>query len=729
MTRPLQDELEANIRRVQTMVQTTNEATAQKFADMAALVAVRGGLPEAVASKEFDRVRPMAVQLMKDAHSDFITISDEKGIVVARGHSPKFKDDVTNQETVVMAMQGKPSVCVVSGTEVPFTIRASNPIILDGKLVGTHSIGTSLVSPAYLDWLKTMGGMEVTIFKGDTRVMTTIKNDRNQRILGTKMETPEILQKVLRDGQVLFTENTIQGTRYKSAYWPVRDLNNKIVGMWFIGAPISTLMANEQQALNITLMVSGGLLLVMLALVTLVGMAVAAPIKKIARYATEVESGNNNAVLEVRGNDDMGELANVLRSMVDKLKAQTRWYQDILNCIPFSVSITDMNKKWLFLNATGLQSIKKKDLTEIMGKPCSDRNGPLCGTANCGIENLRRGCHEVRCEQPDGRIEMVRLEYLTDEKGDHIGHVEISVDITEQERFRSEAAEAEKRARHHVAQQLEAVLVSLDGATRSLSTALERATDDAQATAQRMGDAASAMDQMTATVRDVARNAGNAAQDAEGARQQAHQGEVIVEQVVNGIQSVQNTSEALKTDMGELDIQARNIGTVLVMIRDIADQTNLLALNAAIEAARAGEAGRGFAVVADEVRKLAEKSMAATKDVEQAIASIQDGTAKSARTVEAAVQAIGEATGRAQKSGEALHGIVTLSVAASERVQAIAAAAEEQSVTTDHVSSTVESTTQLAIQLSEAMQGAAQAVGEMQRQAEVLHKVVAELKA
>ena len=110
----------------------------------------------------------------------------------------------------------------------------------------------------------------------------------------------------------------------------------------------------------------------------------------------------------------------------------------------------------------------------------------------------------------------------------------------------------------------------------------------------------------------------------------------------------------------ELGKQAQGIGQILNVISDIADQTNLLALNAAIEAARAGEAGRGFAVVADEVRKLAEKTMTATGEVGEAIRNIQVGTQKNMSNVEQSVQAVVSATALADKSGNALVDIVNL---------------------------------------------------------------------
>jgi methyl-accepting chemotaxis protein len=134
------------------------------------------------------------------------------------------------------------------------------------------------------------------------------------------------------------------------------------------------------------------------------------------------------------------------------------------------------------------------------------------------------------------------------------------------------------------------------------------------------------MEQMNATVLEVSRNAEAAAGNAEQSREHAMLGSSVMERAVASIEEVRSKSLAIKKDMTLLEQHAGSIGRILTVISDIADQTNLLALNAAIEAARAGEAGRGFAVVADEVRKLAEKTMLAPTEVAAAIRDIQGST-------------------------------------------------------------------------------------------------------
>jgi methyl-accepting chemotaxis protein len=179
--------------------------------------------------------------------------------------------------------------------------------------------------------------------------------------------------------------------------------------------------------------------------------------------------------------------------------------------------------------------------------------------------------------------------------------------------------------------------------------------------------------------------------------------------------------------MSRLGQQAEDIGRILDVISDIADQTNLLALNAAIEAARAGEAGRGFAVVADEVRKLAEKTMRATSEVENAIEGIQDGATSNVHNVDEAVKAVQEANDLAKSSGEALQRIVELSIHTADEVRSIATAAEEQSSASEEISAAVEDISRVTRDTSEGMKQSSQAVNELAGLAHELDVLISEM--
>ncbi len=316
---PIEVELDTGIRRMQNVITEANEITRSQFVHSAALIAEDGDFARAIAEKDHNQARELGQKLMKMAESDFMTITDETGKVIARGHSDKYNDSVINQETVVLALKGQPAAAMVEGTIVPFTIRASQPITYEGKLVGSISIGRSLVTPAYLDWLKRLSGLNVTIFRGDTRIMTTIMTN-GQRAVGTKLQSPEIVEAVLKKGETRFAHNSILGVQYNSAYWPVRDVNDKIIGMWFVGMPIDVLHQLEREAINKAIMVGLALLLVQLTLSVIIGLRVSAPVGKITRYALGVAEGQKDLTLDVYSKDDMGQLADALRHMEENLR-------------------------------------------------------------------------------------------------------------------------------------------------------------------------------------------------------------------------------------------------------------------------------------------------------------------------------------------------------------------------------------------------------------------------
>ena len=444
------------------------------------------------------------------------------------------------------------------------------------------------------------------------------------------------------------------------------------------------------------------------------------PIRKCVIFAEAISAGHEDAKLEVYRTDCLGHLAESLRTMVSKLEAQAHWYESILNTLPLSVSVTDNDMVWTFCNTNALGSMQKTCQSDVVGKHCSEKQGNICNTPECGIEQLRLGNKQVINHMPNGKTMQIMLDYLRDSQGKAVGHVEIGEDITEKVLLEKKAAAAAHQARMSTVTQLEDVVSHLQKAADTLNASLGDVRDKAGIAADRMAETATAMNEMNATVLEVAHNAEGAAEAATSVQGHAQDGAGIVLRTIQSMQSVQQQSSGLKGDMADLDKQAKDIGTVLTLIRDIADQTNLLALNAAIEAARAGEAGRGFAVVADEVRKLAEKTMSATREVETAIATIQEGTGKSSTTVDGTVTSIEEVGRMAEESGQSLERISNLAGDSSARVSAIAAAATEQSAASEEINRNIAEVNTLSAHIAEAMDMAARQVSDMAGQVSVV---------
>ena len=300
--------------------------------------------------------------------------------------------------------------------------------------------------------------------------------------------------------------------------------------------------------------------------------------------------------------------------------------------------------------------------------------------------------------------------------------------MAEADEARKKAESAKAEGMLQAAMELEGIVEVVTSASEELSAQIEQSSRGAEEQARLTGETATAMEEMNATVLEVAKNAAHAAETSGNARHKAQDGSQLVTQVVTSISEVQSQALGMKTDMTSLGKQAQGIGQILNVISDIADQTNLLALNAAIEAARAGEAGRGFAVVADEVRKLAEKTMTATKEVGDAIRGVQDGARKNINNVEQAVSKIDAATGLANQSGQALTEIVSLVDLVTDQVRSIATASEQQSAASDEINRGVEDVNRISSETSDAMRQSSQAVGELAHPAQMLKTLIEEMK-
>ena len=258
-------------------------------------------------------------------------------------------------------------------------------------------------------------------------------------------------------------------------------------------------------------------------------------------------------------------------------------------------------------------------------------------------------------------------------------------------------------------------VTQIASAAEELSAVTEQTSSGVNNQKVETDQVATAMNQMAATVHEVARNAEQASEAALMADQQAREGDRVVGEAIAQIErlarEVVNSTEA----MTQLKSESSKIGSVLDVIKSVAQQTNLLALNAAIEAARAGEAGRGFAVVADEVRSLAQRTQKSTEEIEELIAGLQQGTQQVASVMDSSRGLTDSSVELTRRAGDSLHTITSTVSSIQAMNQQIATAAEQQSAVAEEINRNVMNVRDISDQTSAASEETAASSVELAR--------------
>lgn len=424
-------------------------------------------------------------------------------------------------------------------------------------------------------------------------------------------------------------------------------------------------------------------------------------IVSLSRTMTDIES-NKNFSKRIHDNrsDEVGQLTATFDKLLANIESMLALNRAVLDAVPDPI----------FLGKEGKVVFGNTVAASYAGVHIKDFQGMDAADVLIRAEHAEDRGDYITCIKDGEEVILDEvITEVTDKSGRSLGSLVVARDVTMIVRREAES-EANLTMIREVGVEINNAAQELVTSTEALSARIEAISEGAHTQQKISGEAAAAMSRMNETVLQVAQNASGAAEQAEQARGKAVEGAEIVEQSIGSISSVSQQTGELKQSMDELGNHTESIGAIIGVINDIADQTNLLALNAAIEAARAGEAGRGFAVVADEVRKLAEKTMDATKNVAAAIESIQQVARQNIEGMDSAAMAVAHATELAGKSGEALKAIVQLVEGTTRQVQTIATASEEQSESSEKVMSSVSEVSVISDQTADGMRESTNAI-------------------
>ncbi len=460
--------------------------------------------------------------------------------------------------------------------------------VINGKLYkGNIEMNDNVI---LINLIEKLTGDACSIFLGDARITTNIQQD-GKAILGTKA-SPEIVEKVLKQGQDFNGVSDVAGSEYYSAYTPIKDRKGEIVGMFEIGVSAEQAAQSSDKGMYAQIFALGGVILIAMAV--------------------------------------------------------------------FSYLFASSLSKRVNLLATAMGKAEQGDLSQNVDQDCgSDELGDLARSYNSMMENMRKLINEV----------MTSGAQVFETSKELAHNAEQATRATEQvagAMGNLAASNAQEQGNIHSTSDLLA----------QLSESINQINKGAKAQANNVNESSVTIGNMAQSITEVDKMAQDLSGITEETTEVANKGKEAVEKTLNEMEMIKDSVFQTAGQIKSLGEQSNQIGQIIQVIDEIAEQTNLLALNAAIEAARAGEHGKGFAVVADEVRKLAERSGKATKEIAELITAIQKGTEKAVQAMEKDTQEVEVGSKLAYDAAQALAEIISMINKATEQIRQISTAAD-----------------------------------------------------
>ncbi len=448
------------------------------------------------------------------------------------------------------------------------------------------------------------------------------------------------------------------------------------LGHVIVAVPAASIRAQQRTSLLIAVVILAIIATLAWVMLRVVGRSVVGPVEALRKAAGAVENGDLTARVEINQQDEIGQLAASFNAMVEASERNTRAMQE----------------------QSEAAETARRQAEELQAAADEER------------QYLQRNfacISDVIAAVTEGDL----TRRLTIEKDDEVGA--LMQQINQMIADLDELTRKIQVAGHHLLE-----------AARSVARSADEMSSGAQGQAQQTQDVAAAIEQMSATITESSANAREANNTAQRASEVAATGEAVFRKTTEGMTRIAGIVKESTEKVAALGESGAEIGEVIEVISDIADQTNLLALNAAIEAARAGEQGRGFAVVADEVRKLAERTTAATKEIATVITRIQRDTDEVVASMTRGNEEVETGLRLSDDASRSLTEIVQSISHMGLMIDQIASGSEEQATASTAISRNVESIASVAGEVSRATSGLAQTAETMNEQATTLRALI-----